>query len=65
MKDLNMFIGVSVNEGAVISRNRLNASDVWVLNSTHWYIHLPLYSFSFPLRIYVPSTSKYKSSNYF
>jgi len=29
--------GVSVNEGAVISRNRLNASDVWVLNSTTWF----------------------------
>jgi len=29
--------GVSANEGAVISRNRLNASDIWVLNSSHWY----------------------------
>jgi len=29
--------GVSANEGAVISRNRLNASDVWVLNSTNWF----------------------------
>jgi len=29
--------GVSAYEGAVISRNRLNASDVWVLNETHWY----------------------------
>jgi len=29
--------GVSANQGAVISRNRLNASDVWVLNETHWY----------------------------
>jgi len=29
--------GVSANEGAVISRNRLNASDVWVLNSTKWF----------------------------
>jgi len=29
--------GVSANEGAVISRNRLNASDVWVLNASHWY----------------------------
>lgn len=29
--------GVSANQGAVISRNRLNATDVWVLNSTHWY----------------------------
>jgi len=29
--------GVSANEGAVISRSRLNASDVWVLNASHWY----------------------------
>lgn len=29
--------GVSTNEGAVISRNRLNATDVWVLNASHWY----------------------------
>jgi len=29
--------GVSANEGAVISRNRFNASDVWVLNSTKWF----------------------------
>jgi hypothetical protein len=29
--------GISANEGAVISRNRLNASDVWVLNSTRWF----------------------------
>jgi len=29
--------GVGAYEGAVISRNRLNASDVWVLNASHWY----------------------------
>jgi len=29
--------GVSAYEGAVISRSRLNASDVWVLNASHWF----------------------------
>lgn len=29
--------GVSAYEGAVISRSRLNASNVWVLNESHWY----------------------------
>eukprot|EP00026_Physarum_polycephalum_P016059 Phypoly_transcript_16891.p1 GENE.Phypoly_transcript_16891~~Phypoly_transcript_16891.p1 ORF type:complete len:227 (+),score=27.82 Phypoly_transcript_16891:85-681(+) len=42
--------GVSMNEGAVISRNRLNASDVWVLNSTHWYTLF----FSFFILFFLP-----------
>jgi len=29
--------GVSAYEGAVISRSRLNASDVWVLNESPWF----------------------------
>lgn len=29
--------GVSMYEGGVISRNRLNATDVWVLNATNWF----------------------------
>jgi len=30
--------GVNQNEGAVISRNILNASDIWRLNSTQWFL---------------------------